>query len=101
MQTTPDIKPPTGQQGQPNPYLQRWRTALTTTILSFHDWAQRTTKIVRVRAAAARADESGNVITDNLAWIVFGVIITVAIAALIKTLGATVLGYVENQLGVG
>ena len=56
---------------------------------------------MRARTAAARADESGNVITDNLAWIVFGVIAIVAIGALIKVLGANVLGWVETQLGVG
>ena len=56
---------------------------------------------LRARAAAASADESGNVVTDNLAWIVFGVVITVAVAALVKTLGATVLSWVQQQLGLG
>ena len=56
---------------------------------------------LRTRAAAARTDESGNVITDNLAWIVFGVVAVVAIGALIKTLGNTVLTWVQNQLGIG
>ena len=56
---------------------------------------------LRARAAAARADESGNVVTDNLAWIVFGVVVTVAVAALVKTLGATVLSWVQQQLGLG
>jgi len=45
-------------------------------------------------------DEAGNVITDNLAWIVFGVVAIVAIGALIKTLGASVVSWVTNQLGV-
>lgn len=52
------------------------------------------------RLAAARADQSGNVITDNLAWIVFGVVIIVAIASLIKVLDSEVFDYVTNQLGV-
>ncbi|MCU4186439.1 hypothetical protein K6U06_18875 [Acidiferrimicrobium sp. IK] len=58
------------------------------------------TATLRARAAAARADESGNVITDNLAWIVFGVVAIVAIGALVKTLGSTVLNWVQTQLGV-
>lgn len=58
------------------------------------------TGTLRARAAAARADESGNVITDNLAWIVFGVVAIVAIGALVKTLGGTVLNWVQTQLGV-
>jgi len=45
-------------------------------------------------------DEAGNVITDNLAWIVFGVVAIVAIGALIKTLGSSVVSWVTNQLGV-
>ena len=57
-------------------------------------------RTLRARAAAARADESGNVITDNLAWIVFGVVAIVAIGALVKTLGGTVLNWVQTQLGV-
>lgn len=61
--------------------------------------ANATTKL-RARAAAARADESGNVITDNLAWIVFGIVAIVVIGALIKTLGSTVLNWVQTQLGV-
>ena len=55
---------------------------------------------LRARAAATRHDESGNVITDNLAWIVFGVIAIVAIGALIKALGANVVNYVTKQLGI-
>ena len=45
-------------------------------------------------------DERGNVITDNLAWIVFGVVAIVAIGALLKTLGSSVISWVTNQLGV-
>jgi hypothetical protein len=55
---------------------------------------------LKARAQAARHDEAGNVITDNLAWIVFGVIAIVAIGALIKTLGGTVINWVQNQLNV-
>jgi hypothetical protein len=47
-----------------------------------------------------RYDESGNVITDNLGWIVFGVVAIVAIGALIKTLGASVINWVSSQLGL-
>lgn len=50
---------------------------------------------------AKKYEEDGNVVTDNLAWIVFGVIAVVAIGALIKTLGASVISWVGNQLGVG
>lgn len=47
-----------------------------------------------------RRDERGNVITDNLAWIVFGVVAIVAIGALLKALGASVVSWVSNQLGL-
>ncbi len=70
--------------------------AITVAIL-----AQRFLAALRERAAAARADESGNVITDNLAWIVFGVVAIVVIGALIKTLGSNVLNWVQTQLGIG
>ena len=55
---------------------------------------------LKARAEAARHDEAGNVTTDNLAWIVFGVIAIVVIGALIKTLGGTVINWVQTQLGV-
>lgn len=58
------------------------------------------TATLRARAAAAHADETGNVITDNLAWIVFGVVAIVVIGALVKTLGGTVLNWVQTQLGI-
>ena len=53
-------------------------------------------------AASRRSlrDEAGNVITDNLAFIVFGVVTIVAVAALLKVLGANVIGWVTTQLGV-
>ena len=55
---------------------------------------------LKARAEANRHDEAGNVITDNLAWIVFGVIAIVVLGALIKTLGQTVINWVQTQLGV-
>ena len=55
---------------------------------------------LKARAETGRHDEAGNVITDNLAWIVFGVIAIVVIGALIKTLGQTVINWVQTQLGV-
>jgi hypothetical protein len=55
---------------------------------------------LKSRAEAARHDEAGNVITDNLAWIVFGVIAIVAIGAAVKVLGGTVISWVTTQLGV-
>ena len=55
---------------------------------------------LKARAETARHDEAGNVITDNLAWIVFGVIAIVVIGALIKALGQTVINWVQTQLGV-
>ena len=55
-----------------------------------------------LNAARSRSlrDEAGNVITDNLAWIVFGVVAIVAIGALLKVLGANVVSWVTSQLGV-
>lgn len=58
------------------------------------------TATLRSRLAEARRDEAGNVITDNLAWIVFGVLAIVVIGALIKTLGSAVVNWVTTQLGV-
>jgi hypothetical protein len=58
------------------------------------------TSTLRNRLTEARDDEAGNVITDNLAWIVFGVLAIVAIGAMIKTLGSTVVNWVNTQLGV-
>ena len=55
---------------------------------------------LKARAEAARHDEAGNVITDNLAWIVFGVIAIVVLGTLIKALGQTVINWVQTQLGV-
>ena len=55
---------------------------------------------LKTRAETARHDEAGNVITDNLAWIVFGVIAIVVLGALIKALGQTVINWVQTQLGV-
>ena len=55
---------------------------------------------LKARAAAARHDEAGNVITDNLAWIVFGVIAIVAIGAAVKVLGGAVINWVTKTLGV-
>jgi len=55
---------------------------------------------LKARAEAARHDEAGNVITDNLAWIVFGVIAIVVLGALIKALGSSVINWVQTQLGV-
>ena len=54
------------------------------------------------RAGQARREnpEAGNVITDNLAWIVFGVVAIVAIGALISGLGKDVINWTQNQLGV-
>ena len=55
---------------------------------------------LKARAEETCHDEAGNVITDNLAWIVFGVIAIVVIGALIKALGQTVINWVQTQLGV-
>jgi hypothetical protein len=55
---------------------------------------------LRARAQATRHDEAGNVITDNLAWIVFGVIAIVAIGAAVKVLGGAVINWVTKTLGV-
>lgn len=44
--------------------------------------------------------ELGNVITDNLGMIVFGIVAIVALGALISGLGSKVVTYVTKQLGV-
>ena len=54
----------------------------------------------RARQARRENPEAGNVITDNLAWIVFGVVAIVAIGALISGLGKDVINWTQNQLGV-
>jgi hypothetical protein len=72
-------------------------TALSLTLVSLASSAAAT---FQARLREARRDESGNVITDNLGWIVFGVIAIVAIGALIKALGATVIHWVSTQLGL-
>jgi hypothetical protein len=59
-----------------------------------------TRRVLISRLAAARADQSGNVITDNLAWIVFGVVIIAGLATLITTVGSDVIKDVTNTLGV-
>lgn len=71
--------------------------ALIVTLMTL---AATATATLRSRLAEARRDEAGNVITDNLAWIVFGVLAIVVIGALIKTLGSTVVNWVTTQLGV-
>jgi hypothetical protein len=73
---------------------------LTTLLVMTVGLAATATATLDRRLRVARHDESGNVITDNLAWIVFGVIAIVAIGALIKTLGGTVIIWVQNQLNV-
>jgi hypothetical protein len=72
-------------------------TALSLTLIGLASSAATT---FQARLREARRDESGNVITDNLGWIVFGVIAIVAIGALIKALGATVIHWVSTQLGL-
>ena len=52
-----------------------------------------------LRARSIR-DEAGNVITDNLAWIVFGVVAIVVIGGLLETLGRGVVSWVTSQLGL-
>jgi hypothetical protein len=76
------------------------RRSPTLTLLTAFGWFAALTTTLRARAAAAREDEAGNVITDNLGWIVFGVVAIVAIGALIKTLGQGVVNSVSHQLGL-
>jgi hypothetical protein len=49
----------------------------------------------------ADVDEQGNVITDNLAWIVFGVLAIVVIGGAISGLGTAVIDWVTKQLNLG
>lgn len=81
-------------QRRPQPRLARL-------VMRLRSRAALAATVIRVRAAEARADEAGNVITDNLAWIVFGVIAIVAMGALISGLGSQVMTWVTKQLGVG
>lgn len=48
----------------------------------------------------ADSDEQGNVITDNLGMIVFGILAIVVIGGLISGLGTRVVNFVSKQLGV-
>jgi hypothetical protein len=48
----------------------------------------------------ADVDEQGNVITDNLAWIVFGVLAIVVIGGAISGLCTAVINWVTKQLNV-
>ncbi|MHB1444724.1 MAG: hypothetical protein ACYCTI_08735 [Acidimicrobiales bacterium] len=58
------------------------------------------TAVSRVVAGRPLRDEAGNVITDNLAWIVFGVVAIVVIGGLLETLGRSVVSWVSGQLGL-
>lgn len=78
---------------RPKPHLAALLTAARNRI-------RKVWRVLAARLAAARADQSGNVITDNLAWIVFGVVIIVAIAGLITKLDSAVFNWVTTQLGV-
>jgi hypothetical protein len=49
----------------------------------------------------SQRDEQGNVITDNLAWIVFGVLAIVVIGTAISGLGTAVINWVTTQLNLG
>jgi hypothetical protein len=78
-----------------------WRLWMTLWMLGLLNLASTALLSLRERTAVARADERGNVTTDNLAWIVFGVIAIVAIGALIDKLGGRVVNWVQGQLGIG
>jgi len=54
----------------------------------------------RSRGLVTDDRELGNVITDNLGMIVFGILAIVVIGGLISGLGTTVINWVTNQLGV-
>ena len=54
----------------------------------------------RARGLVTDDRELGNVITDNLGMIVFGIVAIVALGALISGLGSKVVTYVTKQLGV-
>ena len=97
--TTPDL--PGGPPDRRHHRGRPWRLWMTLWMLGLLNLASTALLSLRERAAVARADERGNVTTDNLAWIVFGVIAIVAIGALIKTLGGTVINWVQSQLGIG
>ena len=58
------------------------------------------TAVSRWASERPLCDEAGNVITDNLAWIVFGVVAIVVIGGLLETLGRSVVSWVSGQLGL-
>jgi len=58
------------------------------------------TAVARLASDRPLRDEAGNVITDNLAWIVFGVVAIVVIGGLLETLGRSVVSWVSGQLGL-
>ncbi|MHB1855515.1 MAG: hypothetical protein ACYCS2_10730 [Acidimicrobiales bacterium] len=81
---------------QTTPEDSRWSEALawlavvaTTAMTALAGWVHRPLR-----------DEAGNVITDNLAWIVFGVVAIVVIGGLLETLGRSVVSWVSGQLGL-
>ena len=91
MTTTADTRRQTSARRFPRPGVA---------MVALMSLAATVTAKLRNRFTEARRDEAGNVITDNLAWIVFGVLAIVVIGALSKTLGSTVVNWVTTQLGV-
>jgi len=89
----------TQRQGA-RPDRRTWRHRYGDLTARLLGWAVSVAATLRSRIDASRTDEAGNVITDNLAWIVFGVVAIVAIGALIKTLGSDVINWVQTQLGI-
>jgi hypothetical protein len=83
-----------------SPAQRRRRSLLTAWTLLLTGLVASAMTTLATRLREDRYDESGNVITDNLGWIVFGVLAIVAIGALIKTLGASVINWVSSQLGL-
>lgn len=97
MATTTTPPAPVGASSAPDARRLSRRATLSVILVSLAGTA---TETLGRRLRDIRSDESGNVITDNLGWIVFGVLAIVVIGALIKTLGSTVVNWVSSQLGV-
>jgi hypothetical protein len=81
-------------------------TAATLTAAKILDHPNETRRALQPRGLRrggnldAQRDEQGNVITDNLAWIVFGVLAIVVIGGAISGLGTAVINWATTKLGV-
>jgi hypothetical protein len=102
----PDQRPPANPLRAAPLVVMAIATAATLTASKILDHPNQTRKALQRRGLRrggqldAQRDEQGNVITDNLAWIVFGVLAIVVIGGAISGLGTAVINWATTQLGV-